>query len=376
LKQKWLFLAASLVILGAVVAVAWGAFGAEGGGLYRLVSMFGQVVSLVRTSYVEEVSVDVLEMGAMNGLVQEADPGGQYVPDNMVASYARVRARALPAFGLLLGTRSTYPVVLQVVAGSPAAKAGIVPGELVERIGTDPVRARPLWRALTLLDAAERKGEVRLDVIDRDLSGKRPITLQAASYALSDPAIDVQEDVPVVRVPVVEPAAVAKLSDALREHATAASLVVDLRGVGLGSPEGAARIAAELSGGDVQVRLGQKDGKEQTFRASGPPRTWKVVVCMDGTTAGPAEMLAVVLKERGATLVGADSYGDTGERRALRGAGGEVWLATSWGLDPEGKPLLGSGVKPDDRVRARKGGDAVLERALELAGGHAVKQAA
>jgi C-terminal processing protease CtpA/Prc len=97
---------------------------------------------------------------------------------------------------------------------------------------------------------------------------------------------------------------------------------------------------------------------------------------VDGTTGGAAELLAVALKAQGATLVGGDSYGDTGQRRALRGAGGEVWLATTWGLGPDGKPLLGTGVKPDERVRPHKGGDAALERALELAGGRTVKQAA
>jgi hypothetical protein len=45
-------------------------------------------------------------------------------------------------------------------------------------------------------------------------------------------------------------------------------------------------------------------------------------------------------------------------------------------LGPDGKPLLGAGLKPDERVRPRMGADAVLERALELAGGRAVKQAA
>lgn len=376
MKQRWLFLGVSLVIVAAVVGLASGAVGSASAGLYRLVSMFGQVVSLVRSSYVEEVPVDVLETGAMSGLVDAADPGGLYVPDTMIEGYARVRARTAPPFGLVLGKRSSYPLVVQVMAGSPAAKAGIVPGELVERVGAEPVRARPLWRALTLLDAAERKGEIGLDVIDRQLSGKRPVSLKAATFAMPTPYVEVQDGVPVVRVPVLEPGAAAKLSEALRAHGSATSVVVDLRGVALGTPDGALKVAAELSGGDVQIRLGQKDGKEEALRAKGPIRSWKLVVCQDGTTAGAAELLAVALKTQGATLVGGDSYGDTGRRRGLRGAGGEVWLATAWGLDPDGKPLLGAGLKPDERVRPRKGGDAVLERALELAGGRAVKQAA
>ena len=377
MKQRWVFLAISLFVVAGVVALASGAVGVASNGLYRLIGVFAQVVALVRSNYVEDVSLDRLEMGAMNGLVGSVDPGGIYVPDSMVADYARVRARTLPPFGIVLGLRSSYPLVVQVVPGSPAAQAGIVPGELIERIGKDPVRARPLWRPLTLLDAAERgPGEVTLDVIDRQLSGKRPVKLKSAPFQSPAASVEVREGVPVATVGALEVGNAARLSEELRGHSSAPAVVVDLRGVALGTPEGAMRMASELAGGDVQIRLGQKDGKGETLKAKGAARGWKVFVCVDGTTYGSAELLALALKERGATLVGTESYGDTGQRRAIRGAGGEVWLAAAWGVGPDGKPLLGVGLKPDDRVRPRKGADAVLERALELASGHAVKQAA
>jgi carboxyl-terminal processing protease len=375
-RQRFLFLGVSVVLVGGVVALASGAAGGVGRGMYRLMSVFGQVVSLVRSSYVEEVPLEKLELGAMNGLVTAADPGGFYVPDSVTAEYTKVRTRALPPFGLVLGQRSSYPLVLQVISGSPAEKAGIVPGELLERIGTEPVRARPLWRALSLLDAAEHRGEVTMDVIDRQLSGKRPVTLKAATFARPTPAVEMEDAIPVVRVPVLDVRGAENLSQMLRAHGGTAALVVDLRGVALGNAEGAVRVAAELTGGDVQIRLGKKDGKDETVKASGPTRSWKLVVCLDSTTAGPGELLATALKAGGATLVGGDSYGDTGTRSPFHGAGGETWLATAWGIGPDGKPLLGAGLKPDERVRSRKGADLVLKRALELAGGHAVKQAA
>ncbi len=377
MKRRWVFVAGSIAVVAAVVVMASGAVGSAGGGLYRLVGIFGQVVSLVNSNYVEEVPLDKLEMGAMNGLVESVDPGGLYVPDAVVPEYAKVLARAVPPFGIVLGQRSSYPFVVQVIPNSPAAKAGIVPGELIERVGKDPVRARPLWRALTLLDAAERgPGQVTLDVIDRQLSGKRPITLKAGQVSIGNPGVTLRGGVPVVSVETVDAANVQDLDAVLRPLAANGSLVVDLRGVALGSPDGAAWIAAQLAGGDAEIRLARKDGKTETFKASGPARTWKLYVCVDATTVGPAELLAVALKARGATLVGGESYGDTGQRRVIRGAGGEVWLATAWGLGPGGKPILGRGVSPDERVRPRKGADAVLERALELAGGNAAKQAA
>lgn len=377
MRQRWLLLIVSLVVIGGVVALASGAAGGAGRGIYRLVSAFGQAVSLVRSAYVEEVAVEKLELGAMGGLVEAADPGGQWVPDEMIGAFGRVQARALPPFGMVLGKRSSYPFVLQVFPESPAAKAGIVPGELIERVGSEPVRARPLWRALVLLDAAERSASgVSLDVIDRQLMGKHAVQLNAAPSPVPASTVEFREGVAVVRVPVVDAAGSSKCEEALHAGAPVTAVVVDLRGVALGTPEGAVQVAAQLVGGETELKMGMTGGKTATLKATGPSRTWKVVVCLDGTTAGPAELLAGLLKARGATLVGGESYGDTGQRRPLKGAGGEAWLAGEWGVGPDGKAILGAGLKPDERVRPGKDTDTVLERALELASGPAVAKKA
>lgn len=378
MKQRVLFLSISGALIVGVVVLASGAAGAAGKGMYRLVGLFGQVVQLVRTNYVEDVPVSTLELGALSGLVEAADSGGSFVPDDAASDYARATGRAIPPFGLVLGKRASYPTVLEVIEGSPAARAGILPGELIERIGSEPVRARPLWRALVLLDAGERKGgAVDLDVIDRQATGKRRVTLTAGAVTVPPPAVALRSEVPVARLASVDPAAAKQLAGALAGYATAPALILDLRGVALGSASGAAEVAAALAGGDVRVRLGGRDGKTDDLRATGPSRAWRVVVCQDSTTAGAAELLAAALKSRGATLIGGESYGDTGQRRAHPGAGGAVWLAASWGLGPDEKPLLGSGLKPDEAVRGGRAGDAVLDRALELAaGGHAEKKAA
>ncbi len=182
MKLRIVFLSVSIVLALALVAFASGAGELAGRGLYRLVGMFGQTIALIRANYVEEVSVERLEAGAMTGLVEAGDPGGAWVPDDSAAAFDAVRERALPPFGLVLGRRSSYPFVLQVLPGSPAQAAGIVPGELIERIGDAPVRAKQVWQAMVVLDAAERRGdEVGLDVIDRELSGKRPVRLRAAT---------------------------------------------------------------------------------------------------------------------------------------------------------------------------------------------------
>jgi carboxyl-terminal processing protease len=339
--------------------------------------MFGQTIALIRANYVEEVSVERLEAGAMTGLVEAGDPGGSWVPEESLAAFDAVRVRPLPPFGLVIGRRSAYPFVLQVLPGSPAAAAGIVPGELIERVGDTPVRAKQVWQAVVVLDEAERLGgEIGLDVIDRELSGKRLVRLRAAVVPEPAPSVGDHDGVPVLRVPRIDRAAAGELAALLAPHAAAPALIVDLRGTALGDAASVPALAAAIAGGTVEVRWQRRGGKLEPVTATGPDRSWRLVVCADASTAGAAEALLAALKGAGATVVGWESYGDTGQRAAVRSTGGNLWLAERWCAGPDGKPVLGDGVRPDEQVRERRGVDAVLERALEIARGAVLAKAA
>lgn len=375
-RGRW-FLGASLVAVGAVAALASGVAGGPPGGLYRLAGLFGQIVAMVRSSYVEEVSVDRLEQGAMTALVAAGDPGGAWVAEGQFPAFLEIATRPLPAFGVVLGLRSSYPVVLQVVPGSPAERSGLVRGELLESVAGEVLRAQPLWRAELRLAEAERRGEqVTLQVIDRFLRGKRAVVLAPGEVRVASPAVEDRTNVVVVRPTAVAGEGARQLREVLNGLGQRVGVVVDLRGVVLGDRQGAVELAAAVAGGEVEVPLARRGGAGGSLKARGPNRSWKVVVCIDATTARAGEVAAVALKRAGATLIGGQSYGDTGERQAVSVQGGKLWLATTWCLGPDGKGLIGHGLVPDEVVRMREGEDPVLARALEIAGAGTTRQAA
>jgi carboxyl-terminal processing protease len=376
-KKHYGFLILSLALLAAVAAAATGALSNVTHGVYRLVGLVGQVVGLVQSNYVEPVDVDTLATGALTGLVEAADPGGMWVPRARARAYERLMHRELPPFGVVLAKRSSYPFVLEVLAGSPAAAAKIQAGDLIERVGDQPVRARPLWMAELPLGDAESTGRtIALDVISRDLSGKRNVTLEPGALTAAAPRVELKDGTPIVNIPVVDERFAASLAKTLAPYAGADAVVVDLTATALGTPAGAAQAAAVLAGGAVALTRADRAGKRGEVTASAPARTWKLFVCIDLTTARAGELLAAALKQRGATLLGRESFGDTGERAGARDDGGELWLARSWFLGPDGSPLLGDGLKPDEVVRGRPGGEPIVERALELARGHVTAKAA
>lgn len=374
MKQRTVFLATSLTVvfgLGAVAALS----GKLEEGRYKAVGLFSQVVSLVRSSYVEEVPVARLEEGAIGGLVSAADPQGTWVPAAHVEAFRAYQMRALPPFGLVLGVRSSYPVVLEVLPGSAAAEAGLQPGELIERIGDQAVRARPLWRALTVLEKAEREGAaVAVDVIAHDLSGKRPVTLHPGKLGDPSPQVAIRDGAAVVRLPVVTQVHAARLSSLLPPPPM--PVVLDLRGTALGNPEGAVEAASVLLGGEFRLELAAKQGPALSVAASKPLTGRRVVVCVDHTTARAGEWLAFLLTQKGVATVGVETFGDTGLRTLTPASDGELWVVRHFLLSPERKPILGRGMKPVTQVRPTGEGDPILDKALELARGEAKAQAA
>lgn len=367
--RRLAFVMVSLLLVTAVVVVASGAAPDAPRNIYKLMGVFGQVVSMVRSSYVDEVSVERIELGATTGLVEAADPGGSYVPDHFAPAFEAARTRALPPFGLVLGKRASYPFILQVVEGSPAAAAGLLPGQLLERVAGQAVRARPLWRTLVLLDQAERgSGRVELNVVDARFGREQQkVGLESAPYSLPRPTATPHGETPVVRIPVLSAVAAAEVEELLRPFGAAPGIVVDLRGIALGSAVDAVKVAAILAGGTVELQTQRRGEGGGVVRAGAKERAWKVVVCIDLTTGQAAEVLALALRSRGATLVGEETYGDTAVRSSIAADGGKVWLAREWFSAPDGTPVLGHGVKPDEVVRGRGDGDPVLQRALEIA---------
>lgn len=362
------------LLFGLVLGVVAATSGKWGEGRYKLVGLFSQVVGLVRSNYVDEVPLAKLEEGTLAGLVAAADPQGTWVPSQRWEDFQTYSRRPLPPFGLVLGMQGSYPVVLEVLPDSAAAKAGILPGELIERVGNQPVRARPFWRVVIELENAYKKGAaLQLDVIARDLSEKRTVPLEGGQEGNPGPKVENHGDVTLVRLPVVGVFQAAQLASLLPKSGP---VVVDLRGTVLGEPHGVVDVAALLLGGEAQLALKSRNGEALAVKAKRPQVKRKVVVCVDHTTARAGEWLAFVLSQRGALLVGVETFGDGGLREAVTVADGKLWVAQKVLYNADREPLLGKGLKPTVLVRPQEAGDPILEKALELARGEESSQAA
>ena len=120
---------------------------------YQHLRVFEDVVSLVINNYVEPVDVREAMKGAMRGLADNLDPESAYLTPDL----ARTREANDPGGPAEVGLDVTRQYYLRVVSardGSPAAKAGIRPGDFIRAIDNRPTRDMSAYEGSRLLRGA------------------------------------------------------------------------------------------------------------------------------------------------------------------------------------------------------------------------------
>jgi carboxyl-terminal processing protease len=368
--SRVLFLIASAIVV--VPLLTGGLVGArtradDGDDFYEYLSVFTDVLSLVRKVYVERVDGRTLLSGALDGASDALDPFSVYVPSEEVEAYRAAQRVGRAHSGMEVVKERGVAFVLAVEPESPAARAGVERDDIVSKLAGRSTRDMPLWRVRQLLGAAPGT-KVELELVRRGEA--IAVEMELAPYEPPEPALSSSGDVAVLRIPRVEPAAVEPIVGLLSE-AQGATLLLDLRGVSGGDPEAAYQIADLLVDGELGKLVG-RDGDLQTFAAR-RENLWPgaLAVLLDRGSQGAAEVLARVLEGAGeAVTVGQRSFGHAGRTAQVKLASGALLeLTDGFYTGPDGVRADES-IVPDLRVerlrRAEDEVDAVLEEALRL----------
>jgi len=344
-RSRALFLALSLAVLIPLVSgVLWSATRAgasdDEDSLYKHLAIFSEVLGLVRSSYVDETDLSQLIVGAMDGSTDALDPLSVYLPAEAVAPYARSEAVGTAHSGIYALRSRGIAYVLAVEEGSPAAAAGFEAGDVLAEIAGRSTRDMPAWQLETLL-AGSPGTRLEVEILRRGDAERK--TLELGTFQAPAPRMETAEEFPMLRVAKLDGASVAAVRPLLEGLAGSAApkLLVDLRGLSGGSIEAAYAVGGLFA----QGALGELRDHERalaTFEGKDTP-LWRgeIVVLVDGSTLGAAEVLASILRaSAGAKLVGVPTFGWAGVRSTVDLDGGaKLLLTTAFFRGPDGKPI-------------------------------------
>ena len=274
--------------------------------------------------------------------------------------------------GLWLRRDGALLVVSQVAAGSPAGKAGVQVGDVLQSVEDRSTRG------LVPSDvAASLRGTsgTSVTLVLRRGSSLHAITLTRAQV----PAVGVtfsmdSRQVGRIVIPAFSRGTGRQVRDAVtqlhRQHA--AGIVLDLRGDPGGLLSEAVETAsAFLDGGHVVTYTRRGESAQRLDAGSRGDTRTPLVVLVDGGTASAAEVVTGSLQDRGrAVVVGSRTFGkgSVQEPHTLPDGSSLALTVARYAL-PSGRSVEGVGIEPDIEVATSTTGDQALKRAVEVLSG-------
>jgi carboxyl-terminal processing protease len=355
-RFKWTVVGTStfLVVLLLVGAINGRAVSPD--DVYGHLKVYSEVLQRIKLEYVEEPDMKSVTLGAINGLLESVDPFASYLNPDQYRQYEKMSDQKQADVGLVLAKRYGYVAIVDAVPGSPAAKANLSTGDLIDSIKGVATRDMPLAYAEQLL-RGEPNSTIELTVLR--LKNPEPVKITLTRTQVQYPPITAKlmpDSVGQIQVETLAGNAVAETKAKLQElkKQGAKYIVLDLRHCSTGNQQNGVALAnLFLDKGEITALKGQRVQKKE-FEANAGEQVWSgpLVVTTNRSTAGGAEVAAAALLDnKRAQVVGERTYGDAGVRRVVQMEdGAAVILSVAKYYSPSGKAIQDTGVVPTVQV--------------------------
>ena len=342
-------LAVLLVIGGVLGGNTTSASGQE--GAYKQLRVYEEVLSRVRSEYVEEPDIKEVTNGALHGLLESLDPFSSYLSPDEYAEYQKKKAPGSGETGLIVAKKFGYVSVITTLPGSPAAKSGISTGDIIEGINGTSTREMSLEKIRKEL-SGKAGSTVTLSLIRTSRVEPQKLTLKRET--LTTPAVLAKQSEPGIgylRIEAFPKGRSIEVAQRLAQlnNTGSKSLVLDLRNSADGEISEAVAIAdLFMDHGLITYLQGQKMPRQDFNATAGKKAAMKIVVLVNRGTAGPAEVLASALQENGrAEMIGEKTYGVGSVQKIIPlDDGSAILLSVAKYYTPGGKAIQDNGLTP------------------------------
>ena len=323
---------------------------------YESLEAFSNILSIVRKNYVEEVDTKNLVSGAINGMLHSLDPHSAYLTPDLYKELQSDTQGRFGGLGIEITVKGGILTVVSPIEDTPAAKAGIQPGDQIFKIEQE------FTKDMTLVDAVKKMRGLKGTKIN--LTIKREDTPDLIEFTLVRDIIRVQS----VRSRSLEPGyayirlaqfqersdrdlqrALEKLT---AEKSGIKGLVLDLRNNPGGLLTQAVRVSdLFLETGMIVYTEGRIEAQRQKYFAQ-KDGTWMdfpIVVLVNGGSASASEIVAGALQDhKRAVVLGTKTFGKGSVQTILPlDDSSALRLTTARYFTPNGRSIQATGIVPD-----------------------------
>ncbi|MCF6266190.1 MAG: S41 family peptidase [Desulfuromusa sp.] len=324
---------------------------------YKNLEIFTDVLSLIRSSYVENVDMDTLIYGAIRGMLSTLDPHSSFLTPEMYKEMQADTHGEFGGLGIEITVKAGELIVVSPIEDSPAYAAGVKPGDKIVKIDGKPTRDIDFMEAVRMLRGS--KGEaITISIQRADEAKLRDLTIiRDIIHIQSVKSKFLQGHFGYVRVSQFQD----RTGHDLKEHLQLLrhdngdqlhGMILDLRN----NPGGLLDQAVAVS--DLFLREGlivYTEGREAEAQLSfsaqsvGTEPDYPLIVLINGGSASAAEIVAGALQDhQRAIILGEQSFGKGSVQTVIPlDDHSGLRLTTARYFTPSGRSIQARGISPD-----------------------------
>ncbi len=328
---------------------------------YESLEAFSNILSIVKKNYVEDIETKTLVNGAINGMLSSLDPHSAYLTPELYKDLQSDTQGRFGGLGIEITVKGGILTVVSPIEDTPAAKAGIKPGDQIFKIEDE------FTKDMSLVDAVKKMRGLKGTKIN--LTVRREGANDLLDFTLVRDVIRVQS----VKSRALEPGygyvrlaqfqersdrdvqrALEKLA---AEKGGIKGLVLDLRNNPGGLLTQAVRVSDMfLDSGLIVYTEGRIEAQKQKYFAQ-KDGTWMdfpMVVLVNGGSASASEIVAGALQDHSrAVVLGTKTFGKGSVQTILPlDDNSALRLTTARYFTPNGRSIQATGIVPDIIVEA------------------------
>ncbi|NYT58011.1 S41 family peptidase [Alcaligenaceae bacterium] len=373
----------SLILVGALggVLVSLGITAAAQRGdplPLKELQQFANVFAAIKSSYVEPVTDEKLVNDAIKGLFNDLDPHSTYLDAEAFKEMEAVTQGGFGGLGIEIGSEDGMPKVISPIEDTPAARAGILAGDLITHIDGKPTKGMTLSEAIKLM-RGEPKTPIVLTIKRQD--NDKPVVVHIVRDLIKVRSVRskmLDDNIAYVRIAQFQERTVEDLGRQLSELGSKGvpkALILDLRNDPGGLLDGAIGVSSAFLKPDVLVVstkgripssnreffskqagymqnfLGSEDGPDAS-KVAAWARTVPMVVLVNVGSASASEIVAGALQDyERAKIIGSRTFGKGSVQSVLPlSEDTGIKLTTALYYTPKGRSIQVTGVEPDIEV--------------------------
>jgi len=332
--------------------------------LYKQAELFTEALLVIRDNYVKEVSTKELIENAIKGMVAKLDPFSSFLlPDESKIMDSEAKGE-FGGLGIKIAIRDEILTVITPLPGTPAMKAGILPGDKIIKIEGESTKGITLMEAVKKL-RGKPGTKVKITILR---NGEEPFDVEITRAIIKIESVPpykakiLEDDIGYIKITEFNkhtPEDFEKVYKKLEEKGMKA-LILDLRNNPGGLLSSAVEICKELLPPNKLIVYTKGRGlrEERKFYSDSKWRHELIplVVLINRGSASGSEIVAGAIKDwKRGVLVGEKTFGKASVQSIIPlKEGYSLRLTVAHYYTPKGNLIHEKGIEPDIKVEIPK----------------------